>query len=341
MTETQFVPAGQAGNHTQRCSDGARQRGDRFAGTAPPAKHWFLLEQAGNWGPSAWEGLDLDDDAKEDLEELLDDAQARLMLIRRPLPDHVVGRAAAPSGPRRWCVIRSQPDSPPRVQWGSAATTADVLAAARLFDDEGASDATGGPQPPRAESDATGPEILLVCTHGRKDVCCAVRGRPVAARAATLWPEATWECTHTGGDRFAGNLIILPDGACYGGLDPDDVEPIVTAHAEGRVDAAHLRGPSGHSNHVQAAMVEAYARFAPLAFRAVRPLSATGSPDRWQVRLAVDGIGTVEVAGHTETSEPEFLTCKAGVRKVMHLPIVDTVVPLGRGAPAAPNETRT
>ncbi|WP_432560664.1 sucrase ferredoxin [Granulicoccus sp. GXG6511] len=318
-----------------RCSDDARERGDRYVGTAPPAKQWFLVEQTGNWGASAWEGLDLEHDEKETLEELLEDAGARLMLIRRPAVE-THADAARPSdssgtahGTRRWCVIRTADGAQPQVVWGSAANTAELVAAAQLF----AEPTSEVPGIDAADADGSGsgttatnePEILLVCTHGRKDVCCAVRGRPVAATAARLWPVATWECTHTGGDRFAGNLIVLPDGACYGGLDPEDVEPVVTAHVAGRVDPAHLRGPSGYPNHVQAAMVEAYARFAPLAFDAVRPVSATGSPDAWTVRLAVRGVGEVEVAGHTQTTAPEFLTCKADIRKVMRLPIVDTV----------------
>ena len=53
-------------------------------------------------------------------------------------------------------------------------------------------------------SPALEPEpMLLVCTHGVHDTCCAVRGRPVAAALARRWPEATWECSHVGGDRFA------------------------------------------------------------------------------------------------------------------------------------------
>lgn len=303
--------------HGFRCSDDARSRGDRSAGTAPPARNWFLVEQDGGWAATAWAGLDMADDAKEQLQEVLEDAEARLMLIRRP------GRSGDDDASgRRWCVIQKQTAGEPRVVWGRAATDADLVAAAGLFaDPETAVERIADPG-----AGLPGPRILLVCTHGRKDVCCAVRGRPVAARAAELWPNAAWECTHTGGDRFAGNLIVLPDGACYGGLDPDDVEGIVTAHVEGRIEPGHLRGPSGHRPPVQAAMVAAYARFAPLAFDAVTPVDHTGDPDRWAVTLDVRGTGRVVVDGHTEVTEPEFLTCKAGVRKVMHLPIVDHIL---------------
>ncbi|HHV22907.1 MAG TPA: sucrase ferredoxin [Propionibacterium sp.] len=319
-----------------RCSDDARARGDRFVGTAPPAKHWFLVEQAGGWGPNAWAGLDLADRDKGELEGTLEDAGARLMLIRRPASE---GRTSTPAGDgtgRRWCVIQSLEGAERRVVWGSAADADGLLAAARLFSDPGA-DVPGRDHTPTGGAREAGvpegdePDILLVCTHGRKDVCCAVRGRPLAARAAELWPEATWECTHTGGDRFAGNLVVLPDGACYGGLDPEDVEAIVRAHVAGRVDPTQLRGPTGFSNQVQAAMVAAYGHFAPLAFDAVQPVASTGSAEAWQVRLEVRGVGTVEVTGHTETTPAEFLTCKADVRKVMRLPMVDSLEVIQRG----------
>lgn len=303
-----------------RCSDDARARGDRSIGTAPPARNWFLVEQDGAWGPTAWHGLQVSDEAKDELEELLDDADARLMLIRRPgRPDEGVA-----SGRRRWCMIESRPDGrkSAHMVWGSAADDDALVTAATLFSDpEAAVERIDSPV-----KDPGAPPILLVCAHGRKDVCCAVRGRPVAARAAELWPDSTWECTHTGGDRFAANLILLPDGACYGGLDAEDVEPIVAAHVRGEVDPTHLRGPTGYSNRSQAAMVEAYRRFGPLPFDAVRLVAEAGSPNDWRVQLDIRGIGPVEMAGHTETTSPELLTCKADQKKVMNLPTVDTVV---------------
>jgi hypothetical protein len=303
-----------------RCSDDARARGDRAIGTAPPARNWFLVEQEGAWGPTSWHGLQVGAEAKEELEELLEDADARLMLIRRPgRPDEGLA-----TGARRWCVIQSDPrrEEPARVVWGRATDETGLLAAATLFADPAAD--IERIDPPAAGSAA--PAILLICAHGRKDVCCAVRGRPVAARAAELWPDSTWECTHTGGDRFAANLIVLPDGACYGSLDPEDVQPIVAAHLRGEVDPAHLRGPTGYSNRSQAAIVEAYTRFGPLPFGAVRLVSEEGRTKTWRVQLEVRGLGPVEMTGHIETTQPELLTCKADQKKVMHLPVVDTVV---------------
>lgn len=64
--------------------------------------------------------------------------------------------------------------------------------------------------------------MLLVCTNGRRDACCAVRGRPVVLAAYDAAPEAVWEVSHIGGHRFAPTAIHLPSGQTFGRLDEAD-----------------------------------------------------------------------------------------------------------------------
>ena len=77
--------------------------------------------------------------------------------------------------------------------------------------------------------------VILVCTHGVHDACCAIRGRPVAAALAERWPDLVWECSHVGGDRFAPNVVLLPDGFYYGNLDPESAVRIVGDYLAGTV----------------------------------------------------------------------------------------------------------
>jgi (2Fe-2S) ferredoxin len=107
--------------------------------------------------------------------------------------------------------------------------------------------------------------VILTCTHGIHDACCAVRGRPVAATLASRWPGLVWECSHVGGDRFAPNVILLPDGFYYGNLSADSAVAAVQAHLAGSVLSDHLRGMSRFSPPVQAAAVAAYQHYGPLA----------------------------------------------------------------------------
>ena len=95
--------------------------------------------------------------------------------------------------------------------------------------------------------------VFAVCAHGRHDQCCAVRGRAVAARLASAYPEETWECSHLGGDRFAGTMVLLPHGLYYGWVDDGDAVTVADAYLAGRVEPRFLRGRSAYSHPVQAA----------------------------------------------------------------------------------------
>ena len=86
--------------------------------------------------------------------------------------------------------------------------------------------------------------IGLVCTHGKRDQCCAVRGRPVVAglesrlgdRLSSLDQDsAVWECSHTGGHRFAPVLLLPGTGYTYGPAETDLAVRIVEAELDGRV----------------------------------------------------------------------------------------------------------
>jgi (2Fe-2S) ferredoxin len=106
--------------------------------------------------------------------------------------------------------------------------------------------------------------VVLVCTHGVHDVCCALRGRPVAAALASRWPELVWECSHIGGDRFASNVVVLPDGFYYGNLDPESALTTVEAHLGGTVLPDRLRGMARFVPPVQAAVIAAYQHYGPM-----------------------------------------------------------------------------
>ena len=96
--------------------------------------------------------------------------------------------------------------------------------------------------------------MFVVCTHGRRDPCCAERGRPLARATALAASDLVWESTHVGGDRFAGNLVAFPHGLYFGRVQPEEGPAIVAAYREGRI--AHLeryRGRTIHPTPVQAA----------------------------------------------------------------------------------------
>ena len=148
--------------------------------------------------------------------------------------------------------------------------------------------------------EAPGP-VLAVCTHGRHDACCAESGRPVAAALAAAHPEETWEVSHIGGDRFAGNLLVLPHGLYYGRLDQVAALTVAGAHLAGQVDLDHLRGRSGWAMPVQHAEVALRRELGETRLDAVRLVRTRvdGSTTR-----AVFRVGAQVVGGRSSRRSP-------------------------------------
>lgn len=75
---------------------------------------------------------------------------------------------------------------------------------------------------------------ILICTHGSRDRCCAKYGnvfyRQALATVAKLSLDRVriWQVSHFGGHRFAPTAIDLPQGRCYGRLDSESLESILT-----------------------------------------------------------------------------------------------------------------
>jgi hypothetical protein len=186
------------------CSSVSRAVAEPLAGTAPEARLWVLVEQPGPWGRDALLESHLPADLGRSLQEWSAGHSVRLGLIRR------VGRHAdTGTAPPRRQVLVARTD--PGRSWLWNAPFDDPWALldhdpARLID---------GP-PPDGTSDAP---VLLVCTNARRDRCCALLGRPVAAELEETFEGEVWETSHLGGHRFAPTLVSLPDGYLYGGPD--------------------------------------------------------------------------------------------------------------------------
>ena len=308
-----------------RCSDAARERGDPVLGTAPPQPRLLLVEVPGGWPPDALAALPAE--VRDDLVRVMTVGSARLLLVRRP------GEPHRPDGPWQWYAVDPAARPGARVVGGTWSAGAELLAAATsalagAAVQDPPPDADPHHAPDVGASPAQGSvdeQLLLVCTHGRKDVCCAVRGRPVAAALDEVWPGEVWECSHTGGDRFAANLLVLPDGACYGGLDPDRAVEVVRGHRAGAPAVGHLRGRIGQDRVVQSAVVAALGRWG-VPWDAVRPVgtpqvlpaaedgagAATGHVvARWRTDVAVEGHGLWRASGVERLAPAQRLTCRA------------------------------
>ncbi|MFF1819149.1 sucrase ferredoxin [Kribbella sp. NPDC058245] len=226
----------------------ALQRGDALIATAPPAARWLLIESANAWPRQALGALESAPEepaVSSEVARRCGELGYRPVLIRR---HGRVTRAAV----RRYALVDCRPGHE-SVRWGELPTDAYLLNVLEAVANNSLN-ALPDLQPPTQEP------IYLVCTHGRHDACCAVRGRPVAAALAGAYPDRTWECSHIGGDRFAGNVVVLPHALFYGQVPPSRAVEVAKHHAEGRVVPDLLRGSGIYPPAVQAA--QHYARLA-------------------------------------------------------------------------------
>ena len=229
-----------------RCSVLARAAGEPLAGTAPRARAWLVLEQAGPYGFRALTTSHLPERVREALGGLPKDSGTTVVLARR------VGRHAddhAGTGSRRFWFAHVAPGGV-RMRSGLLDDAellrpdlADVLAAA-----------SRGELPPWGAR-GTDP-LLLVCTNARRDICCAIEGRPVAESLAAdpAYASRVLEVSHLGGHRFAPTALLLPSGHAFGRLDAASTRAVLDGAAAGEIGALeHHRGRTSLPQPAQAA----------------------------------------------------------------------------------------
>jgi hypothetical protein len=95
--------------------------------------------------------------------------------------------------------------------------------------------------------------LYATCTHGRHDMCCAKLGLPVSCGLRDAVGNRAWDCSHVGGDRFAGNVVVFPYGLYYGRVGPEDVADLVAASERGDVWLKGYRGRCIYPRNVQIA----------------------------------------------------------------------------------------
>ncbi|MGW7553443.1 sucrase ferredoxin [Streptomyces rimosus] len=221
------------------CATASRDAAEPVAGTSATARTWLLVEQTGPWGTEALTESHLDPRIGRALEAAADGTGVRVALIRRP------GRHADCHGSTARLVFLAH--TAPGRSWMRTATITDPEALLSLdFVRLGAGEHDGLWTP------YTGDPLVFVCTNGKRDRCCALLGRPLAAELAVSGTEA-WEITHIGGHRFSPTLFVLPYGYAYGRASAPLVKDAVESARSGRVLLDHCRGRSTWARPAQAA----------------------------------------------------------------------------------------
>jgi hypothetical protein len=290
------------------CSTQSLQAGERLAGTAVTSVGaWLLIECRDRWAPRVHDTEALPPGLRRALEALDGTLPiVRPMLIRRPQTD--------PEAPHRVILVQTGPG-------GSAVGfERPDLAALDGMDLVGMCQ---GETPPPSDATALARPVWLVCTHGRRDRCCARLGVPVWQALTDLGTEDVWQCSHLGGHRFAATAVHLPSGVSYGRLQPGDVRPMVDAHAAGtlyRLD--RMRGRTTLGRPAQAAEIVLRGETGEMGIDAYTHQGTTPREGSgWTVRFtAAEGeIHTVHLAEERTGPEVQPSCAKTKMAPVMNL----------------------
>jgi hypothetical protein len=298
MSETSLA------THTLRCAPWARDEGVSPIGTAGSYAGLLLVE----W-PLPWPHDISEIEALAPLKDALRDAGVRMQALV-PIGERQQRRVALyrasslPDGFREYqCIDR-------------LAEPSDVVSTALAL--------LRRPSPSATSSASE----VLVCTHGKRDVCCGSLGTSLAmelAAAPALFGDAPiWRTSHTGGHRFAPTAIVLPEGTVWAFLDAETLRRIV--HREGPISNVinHYRGCLGLSSPPVQAVEQAvlaeigwdwfdYTRRGELLDDGQVVLTATlpdGEILQWQAEVVVTRMTPVPDCGKpiemAKKSEPEL-----------------------------------
>jgi hypothetical protein len=287
------------------CAETSRDHAESLQATASRVDTWILVEYRGLWAHDAVDGSTLSRELKEYLvAERVRLPRSRILFVRRSdrrgtdgLVAYVARSTRSERGLR--CLELERHDD---------LIGLDLAAAGEPVDHP----------------------LLLVCTHGKHDRCCARFGRPLYDAVREQVDEGwVWQSSHLGGDRFAGNLVVLADGVYYGRVEPAEAWPVVEAALERRVHLPLYRGRSCYGFAAQAAEIAVRERTSELGVDDVRVRSIAAEGNGW--RADVDAAGTLyEVAVRVEEGAPTHLTCSTS--RLSRPKRYVGVIPRARGA---------
>ncbi|MGD9700979.1 MAG: sucrase ferredoxin [Acidimicrobiia bacterium] len=277
-----------------QCSVAANERRENLFATASQVSRWLLVELRHAWGRDAIADGDLANHVPAGWERSLRAQGIRPVAIRRDL------RRRDTAQTMRLFHVRAERGStqPGRLWRREVATLGDVPAATADLSSAGLS----------ANWQEVDETLVLVCTNGRHDPCCATFGRPLVRHLRhTAVGSSVWECSHIGGDRFAANLVVLPQGLYFGRVTIDRVDALLDGLHRGELDLETYRGRSTLRYVEQAA--EHFVR-RELGLAAVDAIAGVRrSADHVDVELR-DGDGFHVELARMITLAPTPLTCR-------------------------------
>lgn len=209
----------------------SRAMNEPLYGTIKPADVFFLLEYNGSYEKQAWAAAEIPQAVKD---KLNDYPNGHPLLIRQPGKfaehDHVLTLFIAHAN-----------TTTPQVYRLDLRSYEDIL----TFDIEAI-----------LRGEVISPEddpLYVVCTNGKRDVCCSKWGMEVYNALVPLAGNQVWQSSHIGGHRLAATMYCFPHAICYGYLGAEDAPAIVESYSQERILVEKLRGRAIYSKPIQAA----------------------------------------------------------------------------------------
>jgi hypothetical protein len=288
------------------CSDLSRAAAEGTFGTASIGDVWLLVEYREAWGAHALEESTLSREVKSYLNKFCKLVpRARVLFIKQ---DRQRQDALA-------CfVVRCRERAPSIVKFNLSGydelLKIDVAAIAT-----GDASLAGG-----VRVDAP---LYLVCTHGKRDKCCAKFGyalyKSLRAGRGDAEREQIWQSSHIGGDRFAANLICFPHGLFYAHVTADAGQTILAEYEQGRrLVLTGYRGRTCYSYPVQAAefFIRRETGISAIGELRYRRHERTGEKS-WLVKFFEAGAARIHEA-HVAARTSEFhnyITCNSSTEQ--------------------------
>ncbi|MGN9820802.1 sucrase ferredoxin [Streptomyces sp. SD11] len=284
------------------CAKVSQDLEEPLAGTAATARTWLLVEQPGPWGAEALTSSHLDPVLGRALERAAEGTGVRIALIRRPGRHADCHQAAE----RQVYAAHTTPGN----VWLHSATTSDPEQLLTLdFADLGRG-LSGTFDTALDARPHTGDPLALVCTNGKRDRCCALLGRPLAAELAASGVAGAWEVTHLGGHRFSPTLLVLPFGYAYGRAEAHAVKEVLQGVREGRVVTEGCRGSSAWERPGQAAELAVRTAVREDAAGALSVVRIEGEAPHWEVTIShTDGRRWLVAVAQGASTPPRAQSC--------------------------------
>ena len=280
-----LTPSAKESLEASSCSALTVAAGEPLAGTATLASAWIVIEQSGPYGRDALTESRFPADIGAELLARADEIGAKVVLIR-----NVGKHSETPHDHAERNVWVARPAAGAADTGTASMVHTTVGDPAELLAINFGNLLTGNLADSVPHSSPDHEPLLLVCTHAKRDMCCAIKGRPVAIDLCerAVGPGRVWEVSHLGGHRMAPTAVQLPDGYLHGRLDTQSADQVCADAIAGRLTVETCRGRSSLTSAAQVAELAVRSEFQLVDLDGLQVVHDRSSADR----IRDGGLGT-------------------------------------------------